>query len=789
MTVSGLAEFAITGGAGDGASIVNQGNFTFAGNDAQLLDYTAAPDSFSNIGTLAKLSGTGTTSLLAAVTSTGLISAASGTLSLGDGGSIGGTVSGAGVVQLAASNFTLGAIAGTGTLDIFGTNGGASISATETITATIAPSIIIQDYATLAVAAGKTLTLGGSLTLGVANLNSGFQYGELSGPGTLTTTGATSIVDDIASNGNAAYEAFIGGNITWINAATGTVTVSGLAEFAITGGAGDGASIVNQGNFTFAGNDAQLLDYTAAPDSFSNTGTLAKLSGTGTTSLLAAVTSTGLISAASGTLSLGEGGSIGGTVAGAGIVQLAGANFTLGAIAGSGTLDIFGTNGVASISATETLTTTIAPSIIVQDYASLVVAAGKSLTLGGSLTLGVANLNSGYQYGLLSGPGTLTTTGATTVVDDVASNGNAAYEAFIGGNITWINAAAGTVSVAGLAEFAHDGGGSDNASIVNQGNFDFTSNDAQLIPFQAATDSFTNSGTLARTGGTAAGTSVLAVALTSTGAITSGVGTLALELGGTLSGSIGSTGNGVLLLSAAGSPSSTSTYTATGALAITDHAAQASVTAGNGLTIINTGTMSDAGIFALGATTSDSTSFTNAAAGTFLLTGTDSGITAKGTATISNAGLIEQTGSGLASIGGTITNTGTIEANSGTLKLANAVAGTGTEQIDAGATLEVNTAPSRPEHRVQRRRWRDPETGPPGLARAHRLRRRRPARPRRCDGQQRDRHRHDPDGEDRLHDLHLHQRRPGRRAADLRHRQHRRQLRLALPRRHRDPCA
>ena len=879
VTVSGLVDFALNGGTTDGAAINNQGNFDFAGDDAQLLQNQAAADSFSNTGTLAKISGTGTSSLSGSLTSSGLISAASGTLALTGGGSIAGTITGAGVVQLYDANFSLGAIAGAGTLDIAG--GSTRISATETLTATVAPAVIVQDYATLAIAAGKNLTLGGALTLGETINVNGYQWSEISGPGTLTTTAATTIVD--GGNSSVGYEAFIDGNITWINAASGTVTVAGQADFGLNGGATDGAAIINQGNFDFVGLDAQLVMFQGGEtDSFTNTGTLAKLSGANTTTLAAAVNSTGLINAAAGTLSLSGGGAIGGTITGAGVVQLFDSNFTLGAIAGAGTLDIAG--GSTRISATETLTATIAPAVTVQDYATLAIAAGKSLTLGNALTLGEAINVNGYQWAEISGPGTLTTTAATTIVD--GGNSGVGYEAFIDGNITWINAASGTVTVAGQADFGLNGGATDGAAIINQGNFDFVGVDSQLVFFQAGeTASFTNTGTLAKLsganttmfaatlastgminvaagtlaanaggslGGTLAGAGTLALAgsfstaglsgsghlaitganttltqtgtgsiaaallasgnatlavsaaasvltlpgrvtlgdatgygafsgpgtiattgttaifdgggsglalglgggvtwanagtvydaglvasgtgsatitnsgifdlttddggltvytdaasftntgtlaktggtgtstiggviFASTGVVTAGAGTLALASGGTLSGSIGSTGNGVLLL-AGGSP-----FQATGALAIADHAALASVTVGNGVALVNSGIISDAGLLTLGTTTSDSTSFTNSAAGTLLLQGADAGIAAKGAATIINAGLIERTGSGLAAIGGSLTNGGTIESIAGTLKLA-AVAGSGTLKIDAGATLEISSA-------------------------------------------------------------------------------------------------
>jgi hypothetical protein len=748
VTVSGLAELALNGGASDGATIINQGNFDFAGDDAQLIQDQPATDSFSNSGTLAKIASlgtgtsTGTSTLAGVISNTGLINVAVGTLDLSGGGSIGGTVSGAGTVQLANASanasFTLGAIAGGGTLDIFGNHGAYVISATETLSATVSPSVIVQDDATLAVAAGKNLTLGGTLTLGDATNNSGAQYGVLSGPGTLTTTGATSIVDDSNTNGAGLYEAFIGGNITWINTATGTVTISGLAEFALNGGGSDNATIINQGNFDFAGNDAQLIQDQAATDQFTNTGTLAKLSGSNSSTLAATVTSTGLISAAAGTLSISGGGSIGGTVSGAGTVQLANADanasFTLGAIAGAGTLDIFGNRGAFVISATETLSATVSPSVIVQDDATLAVAAGKNLTLGGTLTLGDATNNSGAQYGVISGPGTLTTNAATSIVDDLNTNGAGLYEAFIGGNITWINAATGTVTISGLAEFALNGGGSDNATIINQGNFDFAGNDAQLIQDQPATDKFTNNGTLAKLSGS--NTSTLAAAVTSTGLINAAAGTLLLTGGGSLAGTISGAGtvglsgvpfalasiagSGNLLLTGgvstvnmatetiapnliiddnselqAGSGTITltgsvtlgdasgyglfggpGTISTTGSTSIFDDGANTNALLLNGgVTWANSGTVNDAGAFGV---SNDGSVAAITNSGTFNLTSDDAGVESAPNASFTNTGTLAKTsGTGTSTLSfATIANTGLISVASGTLALI--ASGTGT---------------------------------------------------------------------------------------------------------------
>ena len=337
--------------------------------------------------------------------------------------------------------------------------------------------------------------------------------------------------------------------------------------------------------------------------------------------------------------------------------------------------------GVGNASLTNTANLTITDSVIVDGLSTITPADGTTITLTGPVQFGKAAAGDG-SYARLVGTGTIVTTGTTTIAD---LGTNVAVTAESG--VTWSNS--GTASLGGLF-YLRPGCTFNNLA---GGVFDLTSNDATITDPSGTAGQISNAGTLAKTGGN--GVSMIEGPVTSTGTITSSVGTLALENGATLSGNIGSTGNGLLLL-AAGTPFTPPPPPppppGSGALAITDHAAQASVTVGNGVAFVNNGTISDAGILALGAANADSTSFTNSSGGTFLLVGADSGITSRGTATIANAGLIEQTGSGLASLAGTITNSGTIEANSGTLKLVNAVSGSGVEQIDAGATLEINTA-------------------------------------------------------------------------------------------------
>ena len=111
-----------------GAKFVNAAGAHFAfTSDGTTLTADATPGNlFSNLGTLIKSGGTGlgVSEIDASVNSTGLIEVDTGTLTLAGGGSIAGTVSGAGTLLLINGSYGVGNATGTGHV-VFGA--GASV--------------------------------------------------------------------------------------------------------------------------------------------------------------------------------------------------------------------------------------------------------------------------------------------------------------------------------------------------------------------------------------------------------------------------------------------------------------------------------------------------------------------------------------------------------------------------------------------------------------------------------------------------------------------------------------
>ena len=230
-------------------------------------------------------------------------------LALTAGGNVSGALSGAGSLALGTGAFTTGGLSGAGTLFL-----GSGASLTGTVTATVATSIGADAQAMLAVAAGKTLTLSGPVAIGDAT--GGIVLG---GPGTLTTTGTTTIADA----GGSTPVLDVQGGVTWVVAGTATVNDIGtgyIGTYASSGG--DTSTVVNNGIFNFIGDDADLFLDTRGGGgpvaSFRNIGTLAR-TGSGTSTLGAVINDTGTISVASGVLALTAGGNVSGVLSGAGL--------------------------------------------------------------------------------------------------------------------------------------------------------------------------------------------------------------------------------------------------------------------------------------------------------------------------------------------------------------------------------------------------------------------------------------------------------------------------------------
>ena len=693
VTAFGQTDFgnpAAFSGANDSGTLVNKGVFNLAGDDALIMPSNGYDGgTITNTGTLAKISGTGTNTLAVTFNNTGVVAVVSGTIALTAGGTLGGTLSGAGDL-LAASTVVIasGGLAGTGTLGL-----GATGELNQNSNVTVAANILA--------------TGGGFASSGV-----------------LTTTGTTTIID----GGQGVTDLKVDGG-TWANG--GTVIDAGQISLFPAGFSGSGSSayIANRGVFTFTTDDSGVAAGTGS-GSFTNSGTLAKSGGAGVSTIVVPLLDTGLITVASGSIDAVGGGTLGGTLSGAGTLGLGG-GFTTKGVAGGGHIAL-----MSASSLTGTATGTIACSLLVEGGGTLAVSSAVILTQSGALTLGDAAGASG-----VTGPGTLVTTGVTSIFDN---GGNP--EAIANGGIVWKNA--GTINEAGVLYFSYPGTG--GATLANTGTLNLTTSDSSIILADSSVvNTITSSGLLEKTGAT--GTSTISVATTSTGAIAVTTGTLALTGGGGVTGSLtgpgqldlgggtfnsaGISGAGNLAInggavltetangtftvatlidgggtltaanavtltetgnltlgdtSGVGTLSGPGTITTTGTTAIGDNAGNPQAVLSGGLTWNNSGTITDAGLVYFSYPGTGGATLANT--GTLNLTTSDSNIVVADSSvvnTITSAGLLEKTGgTGVSTISVATTSTGAIAVTTGTLALTGGggITGslTGAGQLDLG---------------------------------------------------------------------------------------------------------
>ncbi len=405
-------------GAGK-VTIANQstGAFDLTTDGAAFFVYQNSTLVLNNAGVLSKTGGTGVSSISNAITNTGTLTATSGTLELDSGGALGGTIgaTGAGTLALNGGTFTVG-------------------GAAQTITGALA-----LESAVVSIATGKVLTLAGTTSLNNASIV---------GPGTLATTGATSIT------GQSFDSKLVRNN-------SGTVSAGALVYTGYPLGAVGTMTIANQstGVFDLTVDGGAFYVYGNSALALSNAGVLSKTAGTGISSVLGVMTNTGTITATSGTLELDGGGTLGGTVTETttGAVTLGNGVFAhTGTINGAGTLTV---DAGATIAAT-TVSDSIASAVVLDGGVSI--ASGKVLTLSGPTTLNGASI---------AGPGTLATTGATSVTG----------QSYLDGNLVWNNS--GTVSAGALLYTGYPSGTA-KVTIANQtgGAFDLTADGSAFFP-------------------------------------------------------------------------------------------------------------------------------------------------------------------------------------------------------------------------------------------------------------------------------------------------------------------
>jgi hypothetical protein len=669
----------------------------------QIYNNGTSAETFLNAGTLAE-TASGTSDVAAFVSNTGTVSVASGgSLVFNNGGTFRGVFGGAGTIVFAGGTATLSA----GHTDTFGNLliEGAVVSSTDSISVTgafaetngtltlgsgksFSAANFDQTGGTISVATNTTLanaTAGGTIDLdgttltltGATILNNA----ELIGPGQLDTTGATTF--------NSLY---LDGGLTWINSGTVTDTSVLYGEYP----SGSGAIVISNtasGVFDLI-SGGQIYNIGTSAETFLNAGTLAETA-SGTSDVAAFVSNTGTVSVASGgSLVFNNGGNFKGTFGGAGTIVFNGGTATLSA----GHTDTFTglAIGTAVVSSTDAINVT---GFLTQNGGSLTLGSGASLSaanfdqIGGTLSLGTnTTLANATLEGTTNLDGTtLTLTGATNLngativgLGTLDTTGATAFNyLYLDGGLTWVNG--GTVTDSSGYVYAPYPSASGSIVISNtaSGVFDLTSG-AAIYTYGGGTETLINGGTLANLGNF---TGIVSATVINTGTLTATGGSLSLNNGGTLAGTLGATNTKGTVLLAQGTFTTTAGTTAT----IADDNTATGLVLGSGETWTDAGTILDAGHLRLGNVTGGSLATLAINTGsTFTLTGADSGISAQGSATITNAGTITQTGpAGLDTISTGIANTGLIDAVTGTLALTGGISGTGALRIETGGKLEL----------------------------------------------------------------------------------------------------
>jgi hypothetical protein len=508
-------------------------------------------------------------------------------------------------------------------------------------------------------------TLGGTGTLTVTG-SAVFRNSNVeTGAGTTDLKAATTI--GVGGQGNGVFALALDGGRTLKNETTIT-WVGGVIQMGsnLFGGTLGNSTISNVAGATFDDRfDAQIRNGTGT-NTFANAGTFKKSGGVATTTVATIFNNTGKLEADSGIISLTGGGSSSGSiVVGAGAeVQFNSPAFALtgGTVSGAGALEL----------ASGTLTLNVAfadPTSYIESGG--VLSGTGTLTLTGSALFKNSNTE--------TGSGTTDLKGATTI--GVGGQGVSVFALSLDGGRTLKNETTVTW-VGGVIQTGANlsGGTLGNSTISNVAGATFDDQFDAQIRNGTGTNTFANAGTFKKSGGLA--TTTVATTFNNTGTVDAESGTL--DFTGPVTqyagGSTTLTG-GKWIAGAAG----TLQFGQAGLSNILTNAADVTLSgAGSTFALIDHLT-SNTGAFRLLAGRSFTTVGAFANSGTLQLGG---GTFGGGTLTNGATGTIV----GFGTLTNTTTDNGAVEATGGTLKLTGAVSGSGALKLDAGATLELGAA-------------------------------------------------------------------------------------------------
>jgi VCBS repeat-containing protein len=651
----------------------------------------------------------------------------------------GGTNDSSGTTIVVSPTLTGGTVTNNGELDLTGNavltsgilknNAAVKVSGTGNAldyeTVTNAGTIEVLANGALTIDQGSVVTNTGNVTVdatGKLMVNGA----KINGAGTITDNGEIDLTGNAVLSGgilknNAAFKVSGTGNAldneTITNSATGTIEV--LANGALT--IDQGSSVDNTGNVTVDATGKLTVNGAtiSGAGTVTNTGELDltgnavlsggilknnatfKVSGTGNGLDDETVTNAGTIEVlAGGALAIDQGSTVDNSsgnviIDGNAALTLDDATISGGAIKGTGTIDVTGaskidggaTVSISAITADAALTldgVTVSGTVIT-DHSSIALANTVKVKDGATIKGASA-----VSKGAITNDGTLEVAGAATLLNDVLTNTNHVIKIDDGQTLTlsgteitggtinnYSGAQGGTIDVTGDSKI--DGNATLNKGAVTvESGFTLTLDDATVAGTAIANHGAIKVDTSKKL--TLNGASLTGGALTVSGTLDS-TGTSAID-------NADITNTGTITVT-----SGTLTIDPATLHAITNHGliqANGGVLDVSGEEISNTAALKAINYGTLkltNLTVSNSSTGSITVDGTSKLYLTDVSING---GSLSNAGNLYS--AGIDTVTGSVTNTGIIEVQSGTLDLAGGIAGAGKVIVDVGATLEFSGA-------------------------------------------------------------------------------------------------
>ena len=489
---------------GTGSVINNTGTWDSQTDGVAIVNFYGGASTFNNSGTFKKSAGAGLTTISIPFVNTGTVDVQSGTINLGNGGS--------NTTALTVSGASATLLFGAGVFDL---NAGTAVSGPGTVllnstgTLNVNSALAIPASTTFTFMAGTLAGTGGFTTNGTFNWSGGL----MTGAGVTTANGPLNLSGLPGINGNRTLNNT--STCNWTPAST-----LGLWT-------GTGSVINNTGTWDSQTDNVAIVNNYGGAATFNNSGTFKKSAGVGITTISIPFNNTGTVDVQSGTISLTGGGSntTALTVSGASATLLFGAgvfNLNAGtAVSGPGTVRLNSTgtlsiNSPVSIPASTTFT----------------FLAGTLAGAGAFTTNGTFN----WSGGLMTGAAITTVNGPLNLSGLPGINGNRTLNNT--STCNWTPA-----STLGL----WTGTGS---VINNTGTWDSQTDNVAIVNQYGGATTFNNSGTFKKSAGV--GTTYMDIPFVNTGTVNVQTGTISLRGGGSSTTALNVSGASSTLLFAAG---------------------------------------------------------------------------------------------------------------------------------------------------------------------------------------------------------------------------------------------